>query len=210
MFESFSTETNLVDFSRLAHSAQAEPSIRNICVLCGSRAGADPAFAAAGRRLGAALAKARIGLIYGGGGDGLMAAIACAVLTGGGRVKGTVPGGADAYARKRLILEEADAIVALPGGMETVSELVDEIAWAQLDEQHKPVLLVDIKGFWRPLLLLLDHLTLSGFLPMTGRADILVASRVEDVLPMLRAAASEARPEPCIVGTRTALARHAW
>ncbi len=182
-------------------------SLRAICVYCGSSDGTDPQFLAAAEQLGAAMAKAGIGLVYGGGGRGLMGATAQAVLAHGGRVTGIIPGFLtdhdamlrdaqeltvvpDMHTRKRLMFEQADAFVALPGGVGTLEELVEQMTWVQLGQHTKPVLIADIGGFWRPLLGLLDHMRDLGFIPTRLDVRPMVAERIEDVLPMLRTAAA--------------------
>jgi hypothetical protein len=177
-------------------------SIRNICVYCGSSPGNESAFKAAAARMGAILAEAGIGLVYGGGKRGLMGVLAQAVLTHGGYVTGIIPKFlldrermlesaqelivvADMHTRKRLMFEKADAFVALPGGIGTLEELVEQLTWVQLDRHAKPVLIADIGGFWRPLLDLIAHMRNSGFIIAGADLRYLVAEDVEDILPML-------------------------
>jgi uncharacterized protein (TIGR00730 family) len=184
-------------------------SIRAVCVYCGSSAGADPAFAAAARALGKILADNRIRLVYGGGSIGMMGALAGAVLAHGGNVTGVIPellvnkehmlAGAqeiivtrDMHERKRVMFEKADAFVALPGGIGTLEELVEQLTWAQLGHHRKPILLANIAGFWNPLLELLDHMTALGFLHSVSRLNYLIVDDVEDILPSLRKAAARA------------------
>jgi uncharacterized protein (TIGR00730 family) len=180
--------------------------LRNVCVYCGSSAGADPRFADAADALGRALAEADVGLVFGGGGDGLMGRLARATLAAGGRVTGIIPKflltrehalvGAQAlvvvdsmHQRKQLMFERADAFIALPGGIGTLEELVEQLVWAQLQRHRKPVLLADIDGFWRPLLALFAHMRNLGFIREQFEVRYLVAEKIEDALPMLRAAA---------------------
>jgi uncharacterized protein (TIGR00730 family) len=181
-------------------------AIRNVCVYCGSSAGADPRFADAADALGRALADADVGLVFGGGGDGLMGRLARATLAAGGRVTGIIPKflltrehalvGAQElvvvdsmHQRKQLMFERADAFVALPGGFGTLEELVEQLTWAQLQRHRKPVLLADIDGFWRPLLALFAHMRNLGFIREQFEVRYLVAEKIEDTLPMLNAAA---------------------
>ena len=180
--------------------------LRNVCVYCGSSAGGDPRFADAADALGRALAEADVGLVFGGGGDGLMGRLARATLAAGGRVTGIIPKflltrehalvGAQAlvvvdsmHQRKQLMFERADAFIALPGGIGTLEELVEQLTWAQLQRHRKPVLLADIDGFWRPLLALFAHMRNLGFIREQFEVRYLVAEKIEDALPMLRAAA---------------------
>jgi len=181
-------------------------SIRNVCVYCGSSAGSEPRFADAADALGRALAEADVGLVFGGGGDGLMGRLARATLAAGGRVTGIIPKflvkrehaliGAQEFVvvdgmhqRKQLMFERADAFIALPGGVGTLEELVEQLTWAQLQRHRKPVLLADIDGFWRPLLALFAHMRNLGFIREQFEVRYLVAEKIEDALPMLRAAA---------------------
>ena len=190
--------------------------LKNICVYCGSSEGVDPRFMQAADKLGAILAREKLGLVYGGGNSGLMGAVARATLAGGGRVCGIIPDFLksrenmleaaqelivvpDMHTRKRLMFERADAFVALPGGIGTLEELIEQMTWAQLERHSKPVLILDIGGFWRPLLGLLAHMRENGFIRAGLEVRYLVAERVEDIVPMLRASgerADLARVEP--------------
>ena len=184
--------------------------IRNICGYCGSGPGTDPAFVEAARAFGAILAKNGIGLVYGGGGDGMMGEIARAVLDHGGRVTGIIPEflmsrehalrshnlvvTRDMHERKQKMFELADAFVALPGGVGTLEELVEQITWVQLGRHRKPVLLANIENFWEPLRALLEHMRQLEFIRSDLSFDLLVADKVDDILPMLQKA-EEAVPE---------------
>ena len=181
--------------------------IRRICVYCGSGPGRDPAFAAAARKLGQAMAKNGIGLVYGGGSVGLMGELANAVLDSGGEVTGIIPEflanrehmilrgnivrTRDMHERKQLMFDHADAFVALPGGVGTLEEVVEQMTWVQLGRHKKPVLLANIKAFWEPLRALLVHMEELDFIRPGLRVDYLVADRIEDVLPMLMEAAAQ-------------------
>ena len=179
--------------------------IRNICVYCGSAAGTDPLYDAAARKLGRVLAEAHIGLVYGGGDKGLMGLIANSVLAHGGAVTGIIPAFLtakekpvekapahiivpDMHSRKRLMFEQADAFIALPGGVGTLEELVEQLTWVQLGRHTKPVVIADIAGFWRPLLALFEHMREHGFIQSSYEVRYLVTERIEDVLPMIEAA----------------------
>ena len=181
-------------------------SIRSVCVYCGSSAGANPRFADAADALGRALAEADVGLVFGGGGDGLMGRVARSTLAAGGRVTGIIPKfllerehalvGAQErvvvdsmHQRKQAMFDRADAFIALPGGVGTLEELVEQLTWAQLQRHRKPVLLADIDGFWRPLLALFAHMRNLGFVREQFEVRYLVAEKIEDALPMLSAAA---------------------
>jgi uncharacterized protein (TIGR00730 family) len=183
--------------------------IRTVCVYCGSGPGTNPHFIEAANALGKALAENSIRLVYGGGSIGLMGAVATSVLDHGGTVTGIIPDflttrenaltrvqemivTPDMHERKRLMFERSDAFVALPGGIGTLEELVEQLTWQQLGRHSKPVLLANIDGFWEPLLALLAHMRGTEFIRPSLAVDILKAERVEDILPRLRAAAARA------------------
>ncbi|HEY8579460.1 MAG TPA: TIGR00730 family Rossman fold protein [Beijerinckiaceae bacterium] len=185
-------------------------TIRNICVYCGSSPGSDPVFREAADRLGALMVEAGIGLVYGGGGNGLMGVIARSVHDRGGRVTGVIPEFLqarerrydaaqeiivvpDMHTRKRIMFERADAIVALPGGVGTLEELVEQMTWVQLDQHDKPLLIADVGGFWRPLLDLFAHMRNNGFIRPDLEVRYLVSEKIEDVIPMLRTAHARSR-----------------
>ena len=180
--------------------------IRTICVYCGSGPGADPAFVTAARDLGKILAENRIRLVYGGGSLGLMGAVATSVLDHGGEVTGIIPEfltdrekklnraqeiivTRDMHERKRVMFERADAFVALPGGVGTLEELVEQLSWAQLGRHKKPILILNIANFWEPLCQLLEQMERLDFIRAGLPVKLLVAERVEDILPKLLEAA---------------------
>jgi|SRR5665213_1736527 len=192
-------------------SAEKMSKIRKICVYCGSGPGTDAAYVKAAKAFGAILARNGIGLIYGGGNVGMMGEIADAVTAGGGDVTGIIPEflmakeratrgkhnlivTRDMHERKRRMFELADAFVALPGGVGTLEEIVEQMTWVQLGRHRKPVLLANIENFWQPLCALLDHMKKLEFIRGGLDFDLLVADKVEDILPMLQKAA-EATPE---------------
>lgn len=177
--------------------------IRSICVYCGSGPGADPAFVTAARAFGTILAQNKVRLIYGGGAIGLMGEIASAVLDHGGEVTGIIPEflkereialkrvqelvvTPNLHQRKQIMFERADAFVALPGGIGTLEELVEQLTWAQLGRHKKPILLANINGFWDPLCALLDHMTSLKFIRPGLSVRYIVVDRVEDILPKLQ------------------------
>jgi uncharacterized protein (TIGR00730 family) len=185
--------------------------LQKVCVYCGSGPGTDPAFIQAASDFGTLLAKNGIGLVYGGGGNGLMGALARAVRDHGGQVTGIIPEfltereramrtgqeliiTRDMHERKQKMFEMADAFVALPGGIGTLEELVEQLTWAQLGRHRKPVLLANIAGFWEPLCALIDHMKGLEFIRAELSFNLLVADRVADILPTLTRAA-EAVPE---------------
>jgi uncharacterized protein (TIGR00730 family) len=183
--------------------------IKTVCVYCGSGPGTNPRFVEAAIGFGKVLAENGVRLVYGGGSLGLMGAVAKSVLDHGGTVTGIIPDflkarenaltrvqemivTPDMHERKRLMFERSDAFVALPGGIGTLEELVEQLTWAQLGRHSKPVLLANIDNFWEPLLALLAHMRATEFIRPTLTVDILKAERVEDILPRLRAAAASA------------------
>ena len=182
--------------------------IKNVCVYCGSGPGTNPKFVDGANAFGKALAEAGIGLVYGGGSVGLMGAVAKSAIEHGGKVIGIIPEfltkrenalkdaqelivTADMHERKRLMFERSDAFVALPGGVGTLEELVEQLTWAQLGRHTKPILLANIDGFWEPLYTLLDHMRTTAFIRPGLSVEILKADRVDDILPKLRAAAAK-------------------
>ncbi len=184
-------------------------TIRKVCVYCGSSAGDDPQFGEAAEALGRALGAEGVGLVYGGGGEGLMGRLARSTLAAGGHVTGVIPRFLvrkehaltvaqelvvvdTMHERKQAMFDRADAFVALPGGIGTLEELVEQLTWAQLNRHAKPVLIADIGGFWRPLLALIAHMRIEGFIREGFDLRYLVAEKIEDVLPMLIAARSRA------------------
>ena len=184
-------------------------TIKTVCVYCGSGPGTNPRFMESAKALGKALAEGGIRLVYGGGSVGMMGAVATSVLDHGGMVTGIIPGfltakenalkrvqemivTPDMHERKRLMFEHSDAFVALPGGIGTLEELVEQLTWQQLGRHSKPVLLANVDGFWEPLLVLLAHMRATQFIRPTLSIDILKAERVEDILPRLQAAAANA------------------
>ena len=197
--------------ARLVFNERDETRLTRICIYCGSSPGANPRYLAAARQLGKTIARDGASLVYGGGDLGLMGEVARAVLAGGGRVTGIIPaflqqrervlGEAqelvvvpDMHTRKRLMFERADAFVALPGGIGTLEELVEQLTWAQLGQHTKPIVMVDIDGFWQPLLALLDHMRREGFIRESDNSTPVVVDRVEDVLPIvMRAREAAAR-----------------
>lgn len=184
-------------------------AIRAVCVYCGSSTGVDPSFAEGARGFGKILADNGIRLVFGGGSIGLMGTLARSVLAHGGAVTGVIPEflvnnermladaqemivARDMHERKRVMFERADAFVALPGGMGTLEELVEQLTWAQLGRHNKPILIANIGGFWDPLLELIDHVNGLGFLHSSSLFTYLIADKVEDILPALNNAAARA------------------
>ncbi len=175
---------------------------RSICVFCGSGPGNNPAYVAAAQTLGMAMAKSEIGLVYGGGSLGLMGEVARAVLTHGGYVTGIIPEflsekermlrdvdelvvTKDMHERKRLMFERSDAFVALPGGIGTLEELIEQLTWAQLGRHDKPIVLADIVGFWGPLKALIEHMRAEAFIRQGLEVRYQVVASAEEIVPLV-------------------------
>jgi uncharacterized protein (TIGR00730 family) len=182
-------------------------NIHTVCVYCGSGPGTDPQFVEAAIQFGKVLADNKVRLVYGGGSLGLMGALAKSVLDHGGSATGIIPEflktrevaltrvqemivTPDMHERKRLMFERSDAFVALPGGIGTLEELVEQLTWQQLGRHAKPILLANINGFWEPFLSLLTHMRATEFIRPGLAVNILKAERVEEILPRLHSAAS--------------------
>lgn len=174
--------------------------VRSICVYCGSGAGENPAYAAAARTLGRTLAENGIRLVYGGGGLGLMGEVARATLEAGGQVTGIIPEfliarehmlrevtdllvTSDMHQRKKLMFERSDAFVALPGGIGTLEELVEQLTWAQLGQHTKPIVVANIAHFWTPFLSLLDHMRNEAFIRRGLEVPFSVVSDASLIVP---------------------------
>ena len=183
-------------------------TIKTVCVYCGSGPGTNPRFTEGAKAFGKALAENNIRLVYGGGSLGLMGSVATSVLDNGGTVTGIIPEflrmrenaltrvqemivTPDMHERKRLMFERSDAFVALPGGVGTLEELVEQLTWKQLGRHAKPVLLANIDDFWEPLFTLLSHMRQTQFIRPGFSVDLLKADRVEEILPKLKAAAAQ-------------------
>lgn len=188
--------------------------VKNICVYCGSGSGKNPAYVEAARTLGRTMAEANIGLVYGGGSLGLMGEIARAVLSHDGHVTGIIPEflsnrekmlrdvqdlvvTRSMHERKQIMFERSDAFVALPGGVGTLEELVEQLTWSQLGQHSKPVVLGDIDGFWEPLLSLIKNMRKEEFVRSGLELDFEKVNQAEDIVPtVLRLAkATKARVE---------------
>ena len=174
-------------------------------MFCGAAEGADPAYADAARALGTLLAERGIGLVTGGGSVGLMGVVADAALAAGGEAIGVIPrrlvdrelGHGELTAlyvvesmheRKALMHELSDAFVALPGGYGTLDELFEALTWRQLGIHGKPVALLDVEGYWAPLVALLDGMVAGGFVHHARRTELLRATTPEELLAVLAAA----------------------
>jgi len=174
----------------------------SVCVYCASSDAADPAFLAAASQLGAAIAGEGLRLVYGGGGVGLMGACARAAHAAGGRVLGVIPDFLTSqerqlttvetvvvtsmHERKMMMFEASDAFAILPGAIGTLEEVIELLSWRRLGLHAKPIVFLDIKGFWQPLFVLFEHILEQKLMPIEFRETWRTVERVEDILPMLR------------------------
>ncbi len=176
--------------------------IRSICVFCGSRDGFDPAHRAAAVELGERVGAAGLTVIYGGGHVGLMGAVADAAIAAGGRVLGFIPARllerevghrditrlvvtGDMFERKRRMIADADAFVVLPGGLGTLDEVLEVVTLRQLGYHDKPIVLVNLGGYWDPFLALVDRVIADGFATADCRDLYRAVGAAADVLPAL-------------------------
>ena len=180
-------------------------SLRSVCVFCGSRPGHNPAHASAARATGAMLARNRWRLVFGAGDVGLMGAVAEAAAAHGADSLGVIPTHLlgreragrdrtrlvvteDMHERKKVMFMNSDAVVVLPGGAGSLDEFFEVLTWAQIGLHQKPILLLDVDGYWQPLLRLVDHVIAEGF---AGESLLGHFKAVPDV-PALEAALSAA------------------
>ena len=189
--------------------------IRSVCVYCGSANGVEEIYKDSARDLGHRIADGGLRLVYGGGRVGLMGICADAALAAGGEVVGIIPEHIQKlevdhtgltelhvvesmHIRKAMMVERSDAFAILPGGIGTLDEAFEIITWRQLRLHDKPIIIVNVNGFWNPLIALLEHMQDTGFmrkpnLPGASRQLYTVVERVEDVLPAILRA-----PEPAV------------
>jgi uncharacterized protein (TIGR00730 family) len=173
-----------------------------VCVFCGSYQGAKPIYMTAAHQMGMGLAQRGLGLVYGGGRVGLMGAVANGTLAGGGKVTGVIPQSlvdrelahtglsethvvSSMHERKAMMAEIADAFVALPGGFGTLDELFEIITWAQLGFHHKPIALLNVGGYFDPLITFIEHMATEGFIKPDHRNAVLVKNEVDALLDTL-------------------------
>ncbi|WP_135450421.1 MULTISPECIES: LOG family protein [Tabrizicola] len=152
----------------------------SICVFCGSRPGARPSYVEAARATGAVFARNGWRLVYGAGDVGIMGAVAHAAISAGAATLGVIPTHLlgkeretrdranlviteDMHERKKVMFMNSDAVVVLPGGAGSMDEFFEVLTWAQIGLHAKPILLLDVEGYWRPLLALIDHVIAEGF-----------------------------------------------
>ena len=191
--------------TRYAGTALSE--ITALCVYCGSSSGDDGKHEDFARAFGSACAARGIELIFGGGGTGLMGAVADSALAGGGRVVGIIPRSLmeselplpgltelvvvdSMHERKQQMFHRADGFVSLPGGFGTLEETLEVLTWRQLGFHDKPIVLANHRGYWNPLLSLFDHIVAEGFAPTASRDLYAVADSVDEVFDRLAVGAA--------------------
>jgi uncharacterized protein (TIGR00730 family) len=179
----------------------SQKPLRRVAVYCGSANGTNPAFVAEARALGAAIAAAGLGLVYGGANIGLMGAVADAALAGGAHAIGVLPevlAGREIahnglaqfelvptmHDRKARMVELADAFLVLPGGYGTIEEFFEAVTWAQLGLHAKPVILINTAGYWNGLLAFLDSAVEAEFVKPQNRKLVRVAANAAEAVKM--------------------------
>ncbi len=187
-------------------------TVKSLCVYCGASTGEDARHREAAARLGRLLAEGGIELVFGGGRIGLMGVIADAALAAGGRVIGVIPRNLTGvelahgrvtemvvvdsmHARKQRMFELSQAFAVLPGGLGTLDEGIEIITWKQLRLHDKPIVLVDVAGYWAPFRTLIESVIAGGFARREAARLFTVVEHVDDILPALAA-----MPEPAISG----------
>lgn len=192
--------------------------LESACVFCGSSDAADPAFLDAARAVGKALADSRIRLVYGGGGVGLMGAVARSAHEAGGQVLGIIPTflvGAERalesvehiivdnmHERKMLMFQRSDGFVILPGGIGTLEEVVELLSWLRLGLHAKPVVFYNPRNFWDPLFKLFQHTVDENLTPPEFMNAWASVDRPEDVVAALLGRGRERYPSEAAVGRR--------
>lgn len=192
--------------------------LKSTCVFCGSSDAADPAFLDAAKDLGKSLADARIKLVYGGGGVGLMGAVARAAHQAGGEVLGVIPtflvGKEQAletvehivvdnmHERKMLMFLRSDSFVILPGGIGTLEEVVELLSWRRLDLHAKPVVFYNPRGFWEPLFKLFQHTVDENLTPPEFMDAWMSVESIDEIVPALLNHGREPFPSEAAVGRR--------
>ena len=178
---------------------------RRVCVFCGASSGNSPKYLQIAQDLGQALAKADLGLVFGAGGVGIMGAVSDAALAAGGEAIGVIPQSlrdreyarddlpdlrivSTMHERKALMHQLSAGFVVLPGGLGTLEEFFEVLTWAQLGLHRKPIVVLDIDGYYRPLVELLDHAESSGFMRSADRDLVTVVESTSEVLSTLNRA----------------------
>ncbi len=181
---------------------EMDVKIKNICVFCGTGVGKDPAMMAAATTLGQDLATAKIGLVYGGGDLGLMGEVARSTIEHGSHVTAIIPQFLEQYvkpvegvqdyivtktmhARKQKMFELSDGFVALPGGVGTAEEVIEQITWGQLKQHHKPIIIANINKYWQHLLDQIDHMRAEGFISPKFELNFQAVNEARQILPAI-------------------------
>jgi len=176
--------------------------MKQVCIFCGSYPGSKPVYVESAHQMGLGLAQRGLGLVYGGGCVGLMGAVADGTIAGGGKTVGVIPQSlvdrelahkglseihivTSMHQRKAMMAEIADAFVAMPGGFGTLDELFEIITWAQLGFHHKPIALLNIDGYFDPMLTFIEHMAVEGFIKPEHRDALLVKNSVDTLLDTL-------------------------
>jgi uncharacterized protein (TIGR00730 family) len=179
-----------------------ETTIKRICVFCGSQAGSREVYGEQARALGRAMAERGIGLVYGGGGIGMMGAVADAVIEARGEVIGVIPYALASkerarrdvdmrvvntmHERKAMMAELSDAFIAMPGGFGTLEEMMETITWGQLGIHRKPVGLLNVAGYYDPLITMIDRAIEEGFILPRYRNLFVASSGVDELFDLMR------------------------
>lgn len=177
---------------------------KSVCLFCGSSDRSDPIYTAAARDFGEQAAQAGWRLVYGGGGVGLMGAAARAAHEAGGRVLGVMPGFlrsrerlydevetlvvTSMHERKTIMYDQSDAFVVAPGGVGTLEEVIEVLSWKRLDLHSKPVIFLNLNGFWDSLLTVLEHSIAEGMTPESFREAWSVVATVEQAIALMQEA----------------------
>jgi uncharacterized protein (TIGR00730 family) len=184
-----------------------------ICVFCGANAGQDPVYARAAREVGTALASRGIDLVYGGGRTGMMGIVADSILAAGGKAIGVIPKALEErevahagltelhivssmHERKALMASLSDAFLALPGGFGTLEELCEAITWTQLGIHNKPCGLLNVAGFYDPLIAMFDRCVETGFVSPLNRTIVSAAATPNEILDLLAQPVTASWPGP--------------
>lgn len=178
---------------------------KSVCLFCGSSDASDPAYTEAAREFGEETARAGWRLVYGGGGVGLMGASARGAHEAGGRVLGVMPGFLRSrerlfdevetlivpsmHDRKTIMYDQSDAFVVAPGGVGTLEEVIEVLSWKRLDLHSKPVIFLNLNGFWEPLLAVMEHSIAEGMTPASFREAWVVCDTVEAAIAAMQGAA---------------------
>ncbi|MBE7218284.1 MAG: TIGR00730 family Rossman fold protein [Caulobacteraceae bacterium] len=199
-----------------APSPGDKPPGLSVCLFCGSSNAADPNFLQAAADFGRALAREDVRLVYGGGGIGLMGAAAKAAHAAGGKVLGVMPDFlrrreviydevetvvvSNMHDRKRIMFEQSDAFAIFPGGVGTLEEVIELMSWRRLDLHRKPIVFLDMKGFWKPFFQMIDFTVDQKFTPPWLPDTWSAVEAVEGVLPAVKRMMAEAERGPGFFG----------